>query len=103
MAETDKKALQDAESDSSATEVKAADKKDVKKAASKKNKVSFKEKLSKFFRDYKSEMKKITWYGLKPTINSTLLVLAAIVICSAFISLLDLGFSKALLGLGKLM
>ncbi len=78
-------------------------KKDAKKAAAKKDKVSFKEKLSKFWRSNKSELKKIVWYSRKDTLNSTLLVLVCLIICSVVVSILDLGFSSAIMALGKLL
>lgn len=78
-------------------------KKSDKKNAAKKNKVSFKEKLSKFWRSNKSELKKIVWYSRKDTINSTFLVLVCLVICSIVVSILDLGFSSAIMALGKLL
>ncbi len=78
-------------------------KKSDKKNAAKKNKISFKEKLSKFWRSNKSELKKIVWYSRKDTINSTFLVLVCLVICSIVVSILDLGFSSAIMALGKLL
>lgn len=71
------------------------------KAANKKPSIGA--RISKFIREYKSELKKIVWYNRKDTINSTILVLISIVVCSAVISALDLGFSSALLALGKLI
>ena len=61
------------------------------------------EKLKKFWKNYKSELKKITWYSRKQTFNSTLLVLVCMVIAAAFIGILDLGFSKGIEGLGALV
>lgn len=61
-----------------------------------------KEKLKKFWKNYKSEMKKITWYTRKQTLNSTLLVLACMIIAAVFVGILDFGFSMAIEGLGKL-
>ena len=61
------------------------------------------EKLKKFWKSYKSELKKITWYSRKQTFNSTLLVLVCMVIAAAFIGILDLGFSKGIEGLGALV
>ena len=61
------------------------------------------EKLKKFWKSYKSELKKITWYSRKQTFSSTLLVLACMVISAAFIGVLDLGFSKLIEGLGALV
>lgn len=92
------------------TEVKEAQAKDaVKKADSakpdkpKKDKIKFSERVKRFFREYKSEMKKIVWYSRKDTIKSTTLVVVAIVISAAFIGVLDFGFSKLVLALGSLV
>ncbi|MBP5256428.1 MAG: preprotein translocase subunit SecE [Clostridia bacterium] len=60
-------------------------------------------KISKFFKDLKSELKKIVWFGKEQTAKSTGLVLIALVVCSAVISLLDLGFSSLIMWLGKLI
>ena len=60
-------------------------------------------RISKFWREYKSELKKVVWYSRKETINSTILVLISIIICSMIITALDLGFSSALLALGRLI
>lgn len=79
------------------------EKKPAKKAADKKGKVPFRKKIGKFFRDYKSEMKKIVWYGRKQTINSTILVVITLIITSAIICALDFGFSSGLIALGKLI
>jgi len=79
-----------------------SDKKE-KKAAAKKAKTSFKEKFVKFFKDNKSELKKIVWYGKKATFNSTVLVVVSIVVASAIISGLDYAFSNALMAIGKLI
>ncbi len=68
-----------------------------------KKKVSLGERISKFFREYKSEMKKIVWYSRHDTIHSTILVIVSIVIVSAVVSVLDLGFTSGLMALGKLI
>ncbi len=60
----------------------ASDKKqDSKKAAS---------KVSRYFRELKSEIKKVIWPDKKQIINNTLVVLAAIAVASVFIGVLDL-------------
>lgn len=61
------------------------------------------EKIKKFWKSYKSELKKITWYSRKQTFTSTLLVLVCMGISAVFIGLLDLGFSKGIEGLGMLV
>ena len=77
--------------------------KDNKKKASKTSKPGLGARIKKFFKDYKSEMKKVVWYGRKQTIKSTGLVLVAIIVVSAAISLLDLGFSNLIMWIGSLI
>ncbi|MEA4832892.1 MAG: preprotein translocase subunit SecE [Oscillospiraceae bacterium] len=86
---------------------KKADKKSVKKSDAQGNKFSaFWKKLGKrisgFFRDYKSEMKKVVWYPKKDVIKSTGVVLVAIVGVGLVVGLLDLGLTELILLLGKI-
>ena len=60
-------------------------------------------RVKKFWKSYKSELKKITWYSRKQTFTSTLLVLVCMGISAAFIGVLDFGFSKGIEGLGALV
>lgn len=87
-----------------ATEVKVTEKKS-KKAFEEKPGffVRLREKLKKFWKNYKSELKKITWYSRKQTLYSTLLVLVCIIVAATFVGILDYGFSMAIEGLGKIM
>ena len=80
-----------------------AKKEKTKKAAPKKNKVGLGKRIAKFFKDYKSELKKIVWLSPKTTAQYTGMVLVMMVIVSAFIGVLDLVFSKLLLFLGGLV
>ena len=68
----------------------------------KKDKVKFTERVGKFWRDYKSEFKKIVWPSKDETLKMSILVIVAIVIASIGIFLLDTGFSAAFSALGKL-
>ena len=74
-----------------------------KKAAPKKNKIGLGQRIAKFFKDYKSELKKIVWLSPKTTAQYTAMILVVMVIVSAFIGVLDLVFSKLLLFLGGLV
>ena len=74
-----------------------------KPAPAKKNKPSLKEKLGKFFRDYKSELKKVVWSTPQQTLNNTILVAVSVVITSVCIGLLDFAFSTGLTALGRLI
>ena len=66
------------------------------KPPKKKKKSGFGEKVKKFWRDYKSEFKKIVWPTRKQTVRSTAVVLVALVACALVIGLLDLAFSMGL-------
>ena len=59
-------------------------------------------RIAKFFRDYKSELKKITWCPFKTVKSNTILVCVTVVILAVVIGLLDLGASKGLIEFGKL-
>ena len=48
--------------------------------------------IGKFFRDTKSELKKVVWPSKKQIINNTIVVLVVVAIASVFILLLDLLF-----------
>lgn len=50
--------------------------------------------LKNFFKDYKSEIKKITWPSREVTVKSTIVVLVCILVCAAVIGLLDFGLGK---------
>ena len=68
----------------------------------KKDKVKLSERLGKFWRDYKSELKKIVWCAWKQVKNNTVVVVVIVVLTSALIGLLDFGFSQAVSLLGGL-
>ena len=62
----------------------------------KKNKVPLGQRISKAFREFKAEFKKIVWSSKKATFSNTALVIACMVIVSVAIGLLDTGFSTLL-------
>ncbi|MBE7030293.1 MAG: preprotein translocase subunit SecE [Ruminococcaceae bacterium] len=64
-------------------------------AAEKKSRNPFRS-MAKFFRELKSEMKKVVWPNRKQVINNTLIVLAVTVIIGAFIWILDAIFQYGL-------
>ncbi len=74
-----------------------------KKATPKKNKIGLGQRISKFFKDYKSELKKIVWLSPKTTFQYTGLVLVMMVVVSAFIFALDTVFGQLLLLVSKLV
>ena len=49
-------------------------------------------KVAKFFREYKSELKKVTWPTKKQVIDNTILTILFVAIIGLFIWLLDTGF-----------
>ena len=53
-------------------------------------------RIAAFFKDYKSEIKKIVWPGIKEVLKNTLIVLIMCLIVGAFIWLLDFGLGKLL-------
>lgn len=60
-------------------------------------------KVAKYFKDLKSEFKKVVWPSKKTVINNTSVVLGSIVLMGIFVGLLDTGMFKLLqiiLGLG---
>ena len=59
--------------------------------------VKKREKVAGVVREYESEVKRITWFPWKDTKKSTIVVLIAMVVISAVISLLDLGLAKGLI------
>ena len=57
-----------------------------------------KNRIAKFFRETKAELKKVSWPTRKQLINNTLIILAFIIITGVILSVLDIGFNK-LIGL----
>ena len=58
------------------------------------DKVKKESKIAKFFKDYKSEFKKIVWPEKKDTLRQSGVVVSAIVVVGVAVFLLDTGFSK---------
>ena len=65
-------------------------------AASKGEQLTIPKKVIRFFRDYKSEIKKIVWPGLKEVLKNTAIVLIMCVIVGIFIWALDFGLGRLL-------
>ena len=89
------------------TEVTAAtapaktEKKAVEKAE--KKKPSLGARIGKFFREYKSELKKVVWATKEQTLNNFVLVIVSVVITSVCIGILDLVFNSGITALGNLI
>lgn len=66
-------------------------------------KVKKQSKITKFFKDYKSEFKKIVWPSKEDTTKMSVVVLVAIVIASIAIFLLDVGFGNAISFIGDIL
>lgn len=59
-----------------------------------KGKLTIPKKIAKFFREYKSEVKKIVWPGPREVVKNTVIVLIMCVLVGAFIWLVDFGLGK---------
>ena len=79
-----------------------AEKTEVKPAKKKSGKPGFFKRIGNFFRDYKSEMKKIVWYPFKDVVRDTGVVMVSLVISGVVIGILDLVFTKLILFLGQI-
>jgi len=53
-------------------------------------------RISRFFKEVKSELKKVVWPGKKQIIKNTLIVIAAVIVVGIFIWALDLLFTFGL-------
>jgi len=60
-------------------------------------------RIAKFFRDYASECHKIVWLSWKDTRRNSIIVIVTVIIFATVIALLDLGFSRGIIELGKLI
>ena len=72
--------------------------------ASKGDKLTIPKRIVRFFRDYKSETKKIVWPGIKDVVKNTIIVLIICLLVGALIWVIDYGLGQLLnliLGLKK--
>ena len=53
-------------------------------------------RAGKWFRDMKSELKKVQWPTRKQTINNTLIVIACVIVVGIFIALFDFVAGEAI-------
>lgn len=51
--------------------------------------------IAKFFCEAKSELKKVSWPDKKQLVHNTIVILVFILIATAILSVLDIGFAKA--------
>lgn len=82
------------------SEVATPEKKDSKKAKKAKKPGLFK-RLGNFFREYRSELKKVVWYPKNRVIHDTGIAVAVLVACGVLIGILDLIFVKLIELLGS--
>ena len=87
--------------DSTATTPEKPEKKEKKKAAKVKKPGLFK-RIGNFFREYRSEMKKVAWYPGKLVLRDTGIAVAVLVTCGIIVGVLDLIFTQLILLLGKI-
>lgn len=73
-----------------------------KEAKEVRKKESIWKRLGRFFKDYKGELKKITWPTFKQTAKNTGIVLAAMIVIGLIVVLLDMAFSGLIGLLGKI-
>jgi len=70
--------------------------------AEKKEKVKFGTRMKNFFRDYKSELKRIVWPTRPDVVRNTGVVLVAIIFVAAIVGALDLVFGLGINALGTI-
>ena len=66
------------------------------KKSDKNAKPGFFARAGKWFRDMKSELKKVQWPTRKQTVNNTLIVIACVVVVGIFIALFDFVAGEAI-------
>ena len=54
------------------------------------------EKIRQFLREFKIEMKKVTWPSRKETISSTMIVIVMVLIISMYLGVVDMVLSRAI-------
>jgi preprotein translocase subunit SecE len=65
-------------------------------------KAGFFKRVAAFFKEYRSEMKKVVWYPKNHVIRDTGIVVAALAVCGVAIGILDLLFTQIILLLGQI-
>ena len=75
------------------------------KAAEKKSKKKKEKKhvIANFFRDFKSELKKITWYSRNDTIRDSVFVAIVLVLLATVVGLIDTGLNGLMTMLGNIL
>lgn len=65
-----------------------------KKAKASKKKIGVFKRIATFFKEMKSEVKKVVWPSPKQVVNNTLAVIVTIVISGAFVGVVDWAFKQ---------
>ena len=75
------------------------------KAAEKKSKKKKEKKhvIANFFKDFKSELKKITWYSRNDTIRDSVFVAIVLVLLATVVGLIDAGLNGLMTMLGNIL
>ena len=77
--------------------------KEQKAAAKAKKKAEKKQsKVGTFFKNLKAELKKISWYSAHDTIQNSIWVIVAMVICAIVLGAIDWGFGSLIALLGRI-
>ncbi len=77
---------------------------ETKKEAKKANKKpARKNRIGKFFREYKAEVKKVTWASREDTLRNTILVAITVIIVGGVIGALDAVFDLGIRTLGNII
>ncbi len=74
-----------------------------KQKPAKKDKPGLGKRIGKFFRDYKSELKKIVWANPKQTLHRSVFVAVVVIIFGAVIGGLDYAFHQTIISLAGLL
>jgi len=67
-----------------------------------KKKPGFFKRIASFFKEYRSELKKVVWYPKNKVLHDTGVVVVALVICGLIIGVLDILFTQIILLLGQI-
>ncbi len=54
------------------------------------------QKITKFFKEIRGELKRVTWPDRKQVINSTVVVLVTVLISATFLYIVDIGLQQLL-------
>ena len=65
-------------------------------------KPSFRERVKKFFREYKSELKKVVWSSKADVLKNTKIVIIGIVAIAVVVGLVDIGLAKLIDLIGQI-